>query len=281
MNWTGIMPVLFYNNQRGSMRTPLKWVGSKARIMDRLAPHLTPATRLVEPFGGSAAVMVNTDYPSYLIGDVNQDLINFHLNCRDNTQELIDEARKLFATENSEASYMRLRRWFNEFRTPTVYRSALFLFLNRHCFNGLCRYNASGEFNVPYGKYHSPYFPQEEIESFANQALRAEFKHQGWLATLMEVRHGDIVYIDPPYIPLTATSSFTNYAPGGFGLPEQKELAEALLDLGSYGIPIIASNSNAVLSHELYKQFTIHQIHAPRSIGGASSAKELIATLNC
>lgn len=263
------------------MRTPLKWVGSKARIMDRLSDHLVPATRLVEPFGGSCAVMMNTDYPRYLIGDINQDLINFHKHVRDYTDALIDHARLLFNTENSPGGFDKLRNHFNLHRDPTIERSAIFLYLNRHCFNGVCRYNKSGGFNVPYGKYPSPYFPEEELRVFANKALRSEFKYQDWLATLQQVRHGDIVYIDPPYIPMSATSNFTNYTKEGFGLPEQKMLAEALLDLGSYGIPIIASNSNTPLALSLYDAFSKSVIHAPRSVGGASSAKEIIAKLNC
>lgn len=263
------------------MRTPLKWLGSKARIMDRLYDHLLPATRLVEPFGGSCAVMMNTCYPKYLIGDINPDLVNFHRHVRDYTDDLIEKAKALFATENSPASYDRLRTKFNMHRDPTVERSALFLYLNRHCFNGICRYNQSGGFNVPYGKYVAPYFPEEELRAFAEKALAAEFHCQDWLATLQQVTHGDIVYIDPPYIPKSATSSFTNYTKDGFGLPEQKELAEALLDLGSYGIPIIVSNSDTPLAATLYDAFDKHIIHAPRSVGGASSTKEIIAKLNC
>lgn len=263
------------------MRTPLKWVGSKARIMDRLSQYLVPGSRLVEPFAGSGAVMLNTDYPRYLLGDINPDVINFHNHVRDNLDELIDSAKWLFASGNAESVYYRYRADFNQFRDPTIYRSALFLYLNRHCFNGLCRYNQSGQFNVPYGKYPKPYFPEVELNAFRDMAQRADFKYQGWLATLKEVKHGDVVYIDPPYIPISATSAFVNYAPDGFGLPEQKELAEALEDLGQYGIPIIASNSGAILAQTLYAKFKINNIFAPRSIGGASVAKEIIATLNC
>ena len=158
-------------------RTPLKWVGSKARIMDRLSLFLKPASRLVEPFGGSGAVMVNTEYPRYLIGDSNPDLINFHIDARDNTDELIAIGQELFANNNGELMYYKLRDAFNQNRTPSVYRSALFLYLNRHCYNGVCRYNKSeGGFNVPYGHYHQPYFPEKEIRIFAFHALRAEFK---------------------------------------------------------------------------------------------------------
>ena len=263
------------------MRTPLKWVGSKARIMDRLKPFLKPKGRLVEPFGGSGAVMVNTEYPRYLIGDSNPDLINFHIHVRDNTDELIAIGRDIFAKYNGEAFFYKLRDEFNRDRTPSVYRSALFLYLNRHSYNGVCRYNKSeGAYNVPYGHYHQPYFPEHEIRVFAFHAYRAEFKTQPWLDTLMEVKHGDIVYIDPPYIPISATSSFTDYTKEGFGLKDQKQLAEALLDLGNYGIPIVASNSGALLSLQLYQQFKVTNIFAPRSVGGASVAREIIATLN-
>ena len=262
------------------MRTVLKWVGSKSRIIDRLKEHLPTGNRLVEPFGGSCAVMMNTDYDRYLIGDVNQDLINFHQHVADYPESLIDEAKALFESSNTETRYYTLRDEFNTKLTPSVRRSAIFLYLNRHCFNGLCRYNNSGLFNVPYGRYPAPYFPEEEILAFNDKAPLATFMHAGWLETLQQVKRGDVVYIDPPYIPLSATSNFVNYAPKGFGLPEQRQLAEALLDLGSYGIPIVASNSGSKVSHELYKQFKISTLVAPRSIGGVMAAKEIIATLN-
>lgn len=264
------------------MKSPLKWVGSKSRIIDRLKDHFPAGTRLVEPFVGSGSVMLNTDYRRYLLGDINKDVINFHMHCRDNTAELLDDAMLLFDVCNTEKEYYRLRELFNDTKDlESTERSALFLYLNRHCFNALCRYNKAGNFNVPYGKYEKPYLPTDEIVSFAEKAGDAVFVEQTWIDTLQQVRHGDVVYVDPPYIPVSATSSFTNYAKEGFGLPEQKELAETLLALGEYGIPIIASNSIAPLALELYKDFKITTINAPRSVGGASVAKEIIAKLNC
>lgn len=263
------------------LRAPLKWVGGKTRIIDRLREHFPAGNRLVEPFAGSGAVMLNTDFPRYLMGDINPDLMNFHIDVRDNTEELLDHAKWFFSTGNHENVYYRYRAEFNQLTAATVYRSALFLFLNRHCFNGLCRYNAKGEFNVPFGRYPSPYLPEKEILVFADKAHSARFVTQSWLDTLKQVKHGDVVYLDPPYIPTSATANFTAYAKEPFNLTHQKELAEALFDLGSYGIPIIASNSNTPLAVDLYSKFKVENIYAPRSVGGAAVAKEIIAKLNC
>lgn len=138
------------------IRTPLKWVGSKARIMETLRPHLPAGDRLVEPFAGSCAVMMNTDYESYLIADVNQDLIHMYVSMVGFTDRFLHTAENLFETRNTSESYYSLRLAFNSKSHDSADRAALFFYLNRHCFNGLCRYNQKGEFNVPLESTKSP-----------------------------------------------------------------------------------------------------------------------------
>ena len=130
-----------------AVKTPLKWVGSKARLMPLLLPHLPKGQRLVEPFAGSCAVMMNTDYDEYLVADVNPDLIGFYRAAAAETSDLIERARHLFETFNSEHGYYDSRDSFNHDGDP-AWRPALFLYLNRHGFNGLCRYNKAGRFNI-------------------------------------------------------------------------------------------------------------------------------------
>ena len=267
-------------------KTILKWAGSKARIMDKLIPHLPKARRLVEPFAGSCAVMMNTEYEEYLIADANQDLINLYRSVSKNPDVMACSDLYDWKQQNNEESYYQARKLFNLGKQEldavlTNKQSARFLYLNRHCFNGLCRYNAKDEFNVPFGKYKNVYFPEKEIYQFAEKAVNAIIACLEWQDTLSLVDFGDGVYCDPPY--MGDEGSFTKYHHADFTHAHQIELAQALKALNqSQGNPITVSNS--VHAKELYVDlgFIIHEIDAPRSIsanGNRQSAKEIIAVL--
>lgn len=262
------------------MRSPLKWVGSKNRIMPQLAAYLPKGKRLVEPFAGSCSVLLNTDYNMYVAGDSNPDLINFFEQVKHRPNDLIETAEYLF-TNFTGNDYYTVRDEFNRRNANTLERAAMFLYLNKYGFNGLCRYNAKGEFNVPSGKRKNIPVPGVEILAASDRLQGTKLMCADWLTTLLEVREGDVVYIDPPYIPVSATANFSDYTKEGFGMDDQIKLRDALLDLGQYGIPVVVSNSYTKKTLELYQQFKVHSIYAARSVGGQSSIKEIIATLNC
>lgn len=259
------------------VKTPLKWVGGKVRLMSQLRAHLPEGKRLVEPFAGSCAVMMNTDFDEYLIADVNPDLIGFYKAIVSNPYDVIDWARHLFENYNHSDGYYINRDSFNHNDDP-AWRPALFLYLNRHCFNGLCRYNKAGGFNVPYGKYKQPYFPEVEILAFAEKARRATFITASYLETLNMVQPGDVVYCDPPY--LTDSDNFTAYHSSGFNHLDHGKLARQLRKLAQKGQQVVASNSDLEMVHYLYKGFDSVRVKAPRSVGAAAAsqkiAKELI-----
>ncbi len=117
-----------------------------------------------------------------------------------------------------------MRQLFNQTTDP-YQRSLLFLFLNRHCYNGLCRYNQSGFFNVPFGKYKKPYFPEAELEAFAEKAKKATFVCMDYQQLFAQLPAEAAVYCDPPYVPLSKTASFTSYAKNSFNLDDQADLA--------------------------------------------------------
>ncbi|MFE8047583.1 Dam family site-specific DNA-(adenine-N6)-methyltransferase [Brenneria goodwinii] len=261
--------------------TPLKWAGSKARIMETLREHLPAGKRLVEPFAGSCAVMLNTDYDEYLIADINPDLINLYLCIKNLPESFLADARGMFDILNDEYSYYQSRLEFN-FVIDIYRKSLLFFYLNRHCFNGVCRYNKRGEFNVPYGKYKTPYFPEKEIRLFAEKAQRATFLCCDFGETLDLVRPGDVVYCDSPYMPTSDTANFTQYHTDGFTKHDQYRLATKLASVARSGRPVIASNSRIAADAGLYAGFEIHHITAPRTIsanGNRSRADEVIATM--
>ena len=261
------------------MKTVLKWAGSKVRIIETLKQHLPAGQRLVEPFAGSCAVMMNTDYPEYLIADVNPDLINLYQEIKRDCSGFIEVAEFVFRCGNTPERFYEARMEFNTTCSDRLVRAVLFLYLNRHCFNGLCRYNQSGGFNVPFGKYKAPYFPEAEIRAFAEKAVRATFVCCDYSEALRMVRPGDVVYCDPPY--LTETGNFTAYHSDGFGLEGHGRLARRARRLSAKGIPFVLSNSDTAMVRYLYKDFSITQITAPRSIGAAAgsikSAQEIIA----
>ncbi|EPU3934616.1 DNA adenine methylase [Morganella morganii] len=263
-------------------KTILKWAGSKVGIMEQLRPHLPKTKRLVEPFAGSCAVMMNTDYEQYLIADVNNDLITMYQQiASDNIDEVIRTAYDLFELETVESGYYVERDFFNKSKRvlQPEFIAAYFIYLNRHCYNGLCRYNQKGGFNVPCGKYKKPYFPEKEIRAFAAKVQNASVHNFTWQDTLSLVDFGDGVYCDPPYM----GKNFTQYHADGFTDSDNEALAFALKDLNDIqGNPVTVSNSLA--AKELYADlgFTIHVIEAPRTIaanGNRKKAPEIIAVL--
>ncbi|GJL38204.1 site-specific DNA-methyltransferase (adenine-specific) [Enterobacter hormaechei] len=260
------------------MSTILKWAGNKTGIMHELLEHLPVAgLRLVEPFAGSCAVMMATDYPSYLVADINPDLINMYRVISSDTDKFIELARAMFGSHSLAESYYRVREAFNyDNDLGCLHRAVYFLYLNRHSYRGLCRYNKSGGFNVPFGNYKGPYFPETEIRAFAEKAKRATFICASFDETLGMLKPGDVIYCDPPY-----DGTFSGYHTNGFGEDEQYHLASILERRSSQGYPVIASNADTSLVASLYRAFTLHRITAPRSInvdaGGGKIANEIIA----
>jgi len=270
-----------------TIKTPLKWVGSKVRLMPQLRHHLPEGKRLVEPFAGSCAVMMNTEYDEYLIADVNHDLVNlykvmaYHTDAFLNELEILFSAGSLGDEESRAVYYYAVRDEFNlsgkASGTESAEAAARFMFLNRHCFNGLCRYNRRGQFNVPFGKYKKPYFPADEIRAFAEKAKRATFITAHYAETLDLVRDGDVVYCDPPY--LTESGNFTSYTEGGFSHMDQGRLARRLRRLAQKGVSVVASNSDVETVHYLYAGFEVVRVNAPRSVGAAAASQKVAPEL--
>lgn len=261
-------------------KTPLKWAGSKARIMNELRQYLPAGQRLVEPFGGACSVMMNTDYPKYLIADVNPDLINTLEMMAVASTELIDRAGGMFDYDNVADIYYSHRMDFNTTASDPLHRAAIFLYLNRHGYNGLCRYNQHGHFNVPFGNYKKPYFPEAEIDAFAKKAQHATFICASYEETLDMVTTGDVIYCDPPY-----DGTFSSYHASRFSEDDQYRLASILEHLADKGFPIIASNSDTPLVRSLYRDFAYHRVDVKRSISANTDSRkmpaaELIITAN-
>ena len=209
------------NTNERRIRPALKWPGGKYRVLRHILPHLPASTRLVEPFAGAAAVSINSGFRRLTWNDNNADLMNFYRQVKKGGDEFIGRASCLFTgAHNTADNSYSLRDEFNS-SDDTIRKAEIFLYLNRHGFNGLCRYNGSGGFNVPLGQYKRPYFPETELRYLAKRCKSVRLECGDFERTLRRCRAGDVAYCDPPYVPLSSTAYFTSYAAGGFSLNEQ------------------------------------------------------------
>ncbi|HGN1706504.1 TPA: adenine-specific DNA-methyltransferase [Providencia rettgeri] len=263
-------------------RAFLKWAGGKYPLVEEIKKHLPQGDCLIEPFVGAGSVFLNTSYDSYILADINSDLINLYNTVKDHADSFIEEAQQIFTPEyNTSEQYYLMREAFNQSNDPEK-RSTLFLYLNRHCYNGLCRYNSRGEFNVPFGRYKKPYFPKEELLWFAEKAQNATFTTQHYGETLLNAKKGSVVYCDPPYAPLSDTANFTAYHTNSFSAIEQQKLAILAQKLSSESqIPVLISNHDTPMTREWYHHAQLHIVKVRRTISrnilNRSKVNELLA----
>lgn len=273
------------------IRSMLKWPGGKSRVIPELLPHLPKADCLVEPFVGGASVFLNTDYRRYILADINPDLIRLYREAKSNPDLLISIARLLFEKGNCKEEYLRNRKLFNSVDSKvlaSVRRAALFLYLNRHGYNGVVRYNRKGCYNVPFGKHQSaPYFPEKEIRLFAEKAndTKSIFLCCSFQNTIKVMTGKDeVIYCDPPYLPLSNTANFTQYHTEPFNEIHHRQLAAELLTVNrKHGTPVVISNSDTEATREIYRRFRLHEIDVQRSVStdknNRQRAKEVIGVL--
>lgn len=249
-------------------RSIFKWAGGKFGVLEQIFRYLPEGKRLIEPFVGGGAVFMNAGYQENLLNDVNADLINFYKTLQREAHSLITLAHQFFQDYNTQEGYLAVRNAFNKQVYDDLHRAAAFLFLNRHCFNGLTRYNQAGEFNVGYGKYKTPYFPLQEMEAFLGAEGRSEFVCGDFAAVIEAAGEGDVIFCDPPYEPLPNTEGFTNYSGHDFKFEEQKRLVSLLTDAHRRGAKVLITNSGAPNIRELYHDcgFRVEPLFARRSV---------------
>ncbi|MEK8576844.1 Dam family site-specific DNA-(adenine-N6)-methyltransferase [Escherichia coli] len=279
------------------VKSPLIWAGGKSRAMSHVLAELLEGECLIEPFVGSGSVFLNTDYKTYVLCDSNAALINFFSRVKRDTAALLSAAAELFENGNNETCYYRNRDAFNVFNRAytgsreqystdeLVKYAALFLYLNRHSFNGVYRVNLKNELNVPFGFRKNPIFPVAEIQHFAQRAWEkgAMFLHGDFRETIpLAVGHSNcVVYCDPPYLPASETANFTTY-----GKPFTDEDHRALVEMLSrlYNltkIPSVISGSDTPETRQIYYPFTLKSFDIRRSVGAKTRnlAGEVIGSL--
>jgi DNA adenine methylase len=244
-------------------RAFLKWAGGKFSLTEQINQRLPVGKRLIEPFVGACSVFLNSDFDEYLLNDINADLIAMYNIIKRQPKQFIVDAKHYFQPEfNNEPSYYLIRDEFNQC-TDAYKRSLMFLYMNRHGYNGLCRYNQSGGFNVPFGRYKKPYFPEKELLFFAEKAKKATFVCKPYQKLFQYLRDDDVLYCDPPYVPLSKSASFTGYAKEGFSLDDQANLARLARESKC---AVLLSNHDTTLTQELYRDASCDKILVSRTI---------------
>lgn len=279
-------------------KSPLLWAGGKSRAMPFVLPELPKAQCLIEPFVGGGSVFLNTSYSAYILCDSNIALINFFDMVKHHTDELIKHASFIFSSSNGEDYYFARRKEFNTINKSVngklncwltasrIHYAALFLYLNRHCFNGLYRVNLQQEFNVPYGHRAKPIFPEAEIRAFAEKAWKdnavfvyGDFRNA--IPTYAALFPTAAIYCDPPYLAASKTASFTAYGKP-FTADDHRDLVAALISARNQHkcLPVI-SGSATPETHEIYRLFNLNAFDVRRSVGAKSRnlASEVIGSL--
>jgi len=262
----------------------LKWVGGKGQLLDQLLPYFSIARQdegaYFEPFFGGGAAFFALSPVTGQINDVNKALMGAYTNVRDVVDDVVDLLRVL------EAEYLALgadarqeyfydrRKEYNSEQHDTVRKTALLIFLNKTCFNGLYRENRKGEFNVPHGRYANPTICDETTLRVTSKALKHVKISSGSFAdAVKDAKAGDFVYFDPPYHPLNPTSSFTSYSVDDFSEDDQRHLKEVVDNLTKRGVKVALSNSDSQFINELYKDYRIEKVLAGRSINSIASKR--------
>ncbi len=252
----------------------LKWAGGKYRCLEHVLSSLPQAECLIEPFAGSGVVFLNAAYSRYILAEGNSDLVALFLLIQDDGESFIDFCEQFFCPANNEPEqYYTLRAAFNHCTDPTL-RAALFLYLNRHGYNGLCRYNLKGGYNVPFGRYKKPYFPRKELRAFHQKSQCATMVHADFRATFANANPGDVIYCDPPYAPLPQCSNFSSYTSKKFGEAEQIALATCAIHSANRGITVIISNHDTAFTRHHYRNSNIKSFPVRRSISCNTSQRQ-------
>ncbi|NLL37673.1 MAG: DNA adenine methylase [Fretibacterium sp.] len=256
----------------------VKWVGGKRQLLSEITPLLPKKyTFYCEPFLGGGALLFSLQPKRALVNDLNSDLMAVYEVIRDDVESLIN---LLEQHKNTKEHFYKAR---DMDRDKTAYaamskaeRAARTIFLNKTCYNGLFRVNASGEFNTPFGHYKKPNIVNAPVlravsSYFKNSKI--ELRSEDFAQTLKDVPRRGVVYLDPPYDPVSDTASFTGYHKGGFDRNEQKRLKESCDELSGRGVKFLLSNSATAFIRELYAGYDITIVKARRAVNSDASRR--------
>lgn len=260
----------------------VKWVGGKRQLLPDIEPFIPKkVSTYVEPFIGGAALLFHLQPKKAIINDFNAELMNVYKVIKESPLELISLLEK-HQVNNSEEYYYKTRsidRTEEYEGLSDIEKAARILYLNKTCYNGLFRVNQAGQFNAPFGKYKNPAIVNDitikAVSKYFNSA-NINFLTGDYKQALKGLRKGAFVYFDPPYMPISSSSSFTGYTESGFGYNKQVELRDECIKLHSKGIKFLQSNSYSKEILELYsdsKIFKIEIVKAKRNINSKADKR--------
>lgn len=279
--------------QGTSLAKPLlKWAGGKRHISPIIESYFPPDWRrgtYFEPFLGGGAMFFSLTPDRSHISDLNSRLIGFYSYLRSDFDGLVDgisEQAAIFNNldeESKKLHFYSLRERFNNSYKDSAESAVLMYCLNKLCFNGLYRENSKGDFNVPFGqKKNLPVPSREDFKKAAIALAGAAIENKDFTDATERARKGDLVYFDPPYVPLNITASFTSYQADGFSIEDQKRLSNLMSEMKNKGIFAVCSNSSTEVTRDIYQDHNQFEIEAPRMVSATSSGrgtvKELVIT---
>ena len=259
----------------------LKWVGGKTQLLSQFQP-LFPATfrRYYEPFVGSGAVFFHLQPEDAVLSDLNPHVIAVYQQLQGNIDALVAQLYDIQTTyhalpkQQQEQAYYQARARYNALPSASLEKAALLIFLNKTGYNGLYRESKQGGYNVPFGRYDNPALFDEANLRAVSQALQHVVLLNTDFSSVVETaQEGDLVYFDPPYVPLTKTSSFTGYTKGEFSFKQQVKLAEVVRQITLKGVFVMLSNSDSGAIRELYKDLYIHEVQASRAVNSKAALR--------
>ena len=255
----------------------LKWAGGKRQLLPEIRKYLPQKIKTYyEPFIGAGAVLFDIQPKKAVINDINTELINVYETIKNHVDELIEDLKK---HKNDKDYYYDIRdldRKPEYKQLSSIERASRIIYLNKTCFNGLFRVNSQGQFNVPFGKYKNPQIVNEVVIRAVHNYLSSNDVQilNGDFETAVETaKKGDFVYFDPPYDPVSDTSSFTGYSLDGFNKDDQKRLKYLFVELDKRGVNVMLSNSATDFIKELYEGFNIQIVSASRNINANASGR--------
>ncbi len=230
-----------------------------------------------EPFVGGGALFYSLRPERAVLGDNNPELVNAYCVVRDDVEALIEG----LGTHRYEKGHFLAVRALDPGKLSPIQRAARFIFLNRTCFNGLYRVNGKGQFNVPFGRYANPIICDAANLRACSTALQGvDVRREPFESVLERAVAGDFVYFDPPYLPISATSSFTGYTEDGFGLADHRRLRDVAAALKERGVHVLLSNSAAPAIRELYADgFEVKDVLAARAINSKADGRGAVTEL--
>lgn len=266
----------------------LKWAGGKTQLMPALTAKIPKKyNKYYEPFVGGGALFLELQPQQAVINDINEQLVNLYRQIKNNVNSVIWKVNKLDAPTADKEYYYALRARYNEKiigRELDAESAALMIWLNKHCFNGLYRVNNKGLFNVPFNNRQSgSSIVKENLLGIAKylQESNVAISCADFYSIAKSAKSGDFVYFDSPYVPVSATASFTDYTKLGFSLADHERLAELFKKLDAEGVKLMLSNNDVPLVHELYASFNIETLEVKRMINSKANkriSRELIVT---